>query len=205
MENRQLEKVRKAFDFASFYHSSQMRKDGSSYICHPISSALIAVGYFAAKLAGAGRAGPYSAAGTPYERLCDAVSAGLLHDTVEDTAATLDEIKENFSRNVEVLVRRMTKPEKRARNSRSMAEYFSRLEEGFRAEPALLPLKLSDTLDNSYSIGVFYMAKRERIALEIIDRYLDACYALSPEAAQLLYGNISGYLPAGRVSASAHE
>ncbi|MBQ6947405.1 MAG: HD domain-containing protein, partial [Clostridia bacterium] len=77
------DKIEKAFEFAKCHHGDQRRTSGEPYICHPLQVAII----------------------TQELGLdCDSVIAALLHDTIEDTEATFDTIKEQFGRSVAELV-----------------------------------------------------------------------------------------------------
>ena len=77
------DKITEAYQYASKAHEGQMRQSGDPYITHPIAVAQILVEL-----------------GMDTETIC----AGLLHDVVEDTASTLDEIKKRFGADVALMV-----------------------------------------------------------------------------------------------------
>ena len=77
------DKVEQAFDFACDHHGDQKRYSGDEFITHPVGVAQICAGM----------------------RLdTDTLCAALLHDTVEDTSATLDEVREEFGEEIAALV-----------------------------------------------------------------------------------------------------
>ena len=80
---RQLEQLRHAIDFATDKHEGQLRKSGEPYITHPLSVAAMLV---------------------EWGMDIDSILAGVLHDTIEDTDATLEEIEELFGHDVAFLV-----------------------------------------------------------------------------------------------------
>src|SRR5699024_7565709 len=80
--------IRRAYDFAYAAHKDQYRKSGEQYIIHPIQVAGILVGL---------------------EMDPETVAGGFLHDVVEDTAVTFEEIEEHFNHEVAMLVDGVTK------------------------------------------------------------------------------------------------
>ena len=81
-------RVRDAFDYARSHHEGQLRKDGSPYITHPLE-----VAHLVAELG----------------LDADSIMAALLHDTIEDTDATHEEVAKRFSETVADLVEGVTK------------------------------------------------------------------------------------------------
>ena len=86
--NYNAEKIKEAYEFADKAHDGQKRKSGDPYISHPVEVAKILIEY------GADDA---------------SIIAALLHDTVEDTDVTLDDIKKQFGEEVALLVDGVTK------------------------------------------------------------------------------------------------
>ena len=94
------DKITEAYQYASKAHEGQMRQSGDPYITHPSAVAQILVEL-----------------GMDTETIC----AGLLHDVVEDTASTLDEIKKRFGADVALMVDGVTKLTKMTSPARSSA------------------------------------------------------------------------------------
>ena len=86
-----VEKVKKAYELAEFYHRNQVRNSGEPYIIHPLSVASILANMHADS---------------------DTLCAALLHDTLEDTTLSREEIKEQFNADVLNLVEGVTKNDK---------------------------------------------------------------------------------------------
>lgn len=86
--NSNLDFIKKAEEFASKAHEGQNRKSGEPFVMHPFNVAIIL---------------------SELEMDDEAIVAGLLHDTVEDTSCTINDIKENFGENVALLVEGVTK------------------------------------------------------------------------------------------------
>lgn len=86
--NSDFEFIKKAGDYATKAHEGQNRKSGEPFVIHPYNVALIL---------------------SELEMDDEAIVAGLLHDTVEDTSCTINDIKENFGENVALLVEGVTK------------------------------------------------------------------------------------------------
>lgn len=146
-------KVNKAIDFAIHYHGAQTRESGEPYYHHPLEVAEIII-----KM-----------------RLdSNAVITALLHDTVEDTELTLEEIKKNFGLEVAKLVDGVTKLSKiefMPDNIRQ-AENFRKLLLAMSDDIRVLLVKLADRLHNMRTIdAVKSPEKRMRIALETMEIY----------------------------------
>ena len=86
-----LEEIRKAYDFAATAHEGQFRKSGERYINHPVSVAIILIGL---------------------GMDADTIKAAFLHDVVEDTEFTDDDIRREFGDDVSMLVSGVTKLKK---------------------------------------------------------------------------------------------
>ncbi|NPB06998.1 MAG: bifunctional (p)ppGpp synthetase/guanosine-3',5'-bis(diphosphate) 3'-pyrophosphohydrolase [Aquificae bacterium] len=143
--------VEEAFDFARKAHEGQFRKTGEPFFYHPlrVAETVARLGLDA-----------------------EAVSAALLHDAVEDTPVTLDEIEKRFGASVAQLVDGLTKEtriEKRlgAGSFYKMRDLLKLLVETTK-DPRVLIIKLADRLDNVKSLGVFREDKRRRIAQETL-------------------------------------
>ncbi len=146
-------KVNKAIDFAIHYHGSQTRESGDPYYHHPLEVAEIII-----KM-----------------RLdSNSVITALLHDTVEDTELTLEEINDHFGSEVAKLVDGVTKLSKLEflPDHLRQAENFRKLLLAMSEDIRVLLVKLADRLHNMRTIDdVKAPEKRARIALETMEIY----------------------------------
>jgi len=151
--------VKKALEYAKEKHKVQRRKTGEPYVVHPFWVAL--------KLAEMNMDIP-------------TVVAGILHDTVEDTDATVEEIKELFGEEVANLVDGLTKLDKHQFRSKdeAQAENFRKLLLATAKDIRTLIVKLVDRLDNMRSLGIFRPEKRKRIANETLLVYAPLAHLL---------------------------
>lgn len=148
-----VELVRKAFDYCMESHGSQMRASGDPYYTHPIAVAQILTEM---------RLDHYS------------VITGLLHDTVEDTLASLDEIKKQFGEGIANLVDGVTKLSQLELQSEKtkQAENFRKLVLAMSTDIRVLLVKLADRLHNMRTLNhIFSDDKRRRIARETMEIY----------------------------------
>lgn len=147
------EKVKKAISFAIKYHGMQQRESGDLYYHHPLEVALILA---------------------EMKLDTDSVVTGILHDTIEDTDLTLEEIERNFGKEVAKLVDGVTKLAKikfQEANARQ-AENFRKLLIAMSNDIRVLLVKLADRLHNMRTIDfVKNPEKRKRIAVETIEIY----------------------------------
>ncbi|ROO89300.1 GTP pyrophosphokinase [Actinocorallia herbida] len=141
--------LRRAYEVAERMHRGQMRKSGNPYITHPLAVATI--------LAGLGM-----------DRTC--LIAALLHDTVEDTAYTLGEVRADFGDEVAVIVDGVTKLDgARWGKETAEAETFRKIVLAAAADLRVLIIKLADRLHNLRTLGAQPPHKRERIARATLD------------------------------------
>jgi GTP pyrophosphokinase/guanosine-3',5'-bis(diphosphate) 3'-pyrophosphohydrolase len=151
--------VAKAIEYAKEKHQGQFRKTGEPYIVHPL--------WVARKLA---------------EMKMDipTVVAGVLHDVVEDTDATVEEIEKLFGKEVALLVDGLTKLDKHRFRSKdeANAENFRKLLLATAKDIRILIIKLVDRLDNLRSLGIFRPEKRQRIARETLLVYAPLAHLL---------------------------
>lgn len=147
-----LDLVRKAYIFSAQAHQGQIRTNGEPYLTHPLE-----VAYIVSQL-----------------RLDTAsVCAGLLHDTVEDTDATVEEIEAAFGDDVAFLVSGLTKLEKINFNSReqAQAENFRKMLVAMSRDLRVVLVKLADRTHNMRTLRFLKEEKQKRIAQETIDIY----------------------------------
>ncbi|WP_017651758.1 RelA/SpoT family protein [Fortiea contorta] len=142
--------IAQAFKFAYRLHQGQYRKSGEPYICHPVAVAglLRDLGGSAAMIA-----------------------AGFLHDVVEDTDITIEQIDELFGSEVRQLVEGVTKLSKINFKSKteSQAENFRRMFLSMAQDIRVIVVKLADRLHNMRTLQVMPDEKRRRIAQETRD------------------------------------
>lgn len=138
-----LDLVKKAYDYAYAAHDGKYRESGEPYITHPVN-----VAYILAKDVHADR---------------DTICAALLHDVIEDTAITKEEIEREFGRDVATLVDGVTKisklnfTTKEAQNLANMRKLLT----GCIVDIRIILIKLADRLHNMRTLG--YKKKKNKI------------------------------------------
>ena len=146
-------KVKKALEFVEEKHAGQFRKSGDPYVVHPVEVAII--------LAELGM-----------DR--DTVVAGLLHDVLEDTETTYEELKENFGKDVADIVEGVTKLGKIHFKDveTQKAENYRKLILAFSKDLRVIFVKLADRLHNMKTLQFFSREKQVRIAKETLEVYV---------------------------------
>lgn len=144
--------VQKAYDFAAHCHRNQTRRSGEPYITHPLAVAQILT--------------------TLRLDLASIVTA-ILHDTVEDTEATFEDIEREFGADVRQLVDGLTKISKiKFRSSQErMAENFRKMVLAMSHDLRVILIKLADRLHNMRTLDNLPQVKRQRIAEETLEIY----------------------------------
>lgn len=145
--------IRRAYDFAREMHAPQKRYSGEPYFAHVASVAMILA-----------------------DLKMDAatICTGLLHDTVEDTPATLDQLSKIFSPEIAALVDGVTKlgQMELGSNRTKQAENFQKLVVAISSDVRVLIVKLSDRLHNMRTLHhIPKPEKRERISTETLEIY----------------------------------
>ncbi len=139
--------VRKAFQIALDAHKNMRRKSGEPFILHPIEVAIIA-----AKEIGLGRTSIISA---------------LLHDTVEDTSITLDDIRDNFGDDVANIIDGLTKIENiQSEKSSAQAETLKKIIFTLTTDIRVILIKLADRLHNMRTLGSMPTSSQLRVISE---------------------------------------
>ena len=153
LDSQAMDKINRAYEFAREYHSSQKRRSGEPYINHPVEVAIILA--------------------SDLHMDEDPICAAILHDTVEDTDATLDDLGRRFGTTVAELVDGVTKltqvqvssmDEKQALNLRKM---FLAMSKDIR----VLIIKLADRLHNMRTMAALPPEKRILKSRETMDVY----------------------------------
>ncbi len=144
--------VNRAFVFAERHHRGQSRASGEAYIFHPLE-----------------------VAETLAELQLDShtLIAALLHDVVEDTDATLDQVSDFFGSDVALLVDGVSKIGQISFESREQAEAenFRKMIMAMSQDVRVMIVKLADRLHNMRTLGILRLDKRKRISKQTLEIY----------------------------------
>ena len=153
------EKINKAYEFARKAHDGQKRKSGAPYITHPLT-----VAFILAKL------------GMDTDSIC----AALLHDVVEDTPVSLEEVKKCFGNDVATLTDGVTKLGKIPFSSREeqQAENIRKMLIAMADDIRVIIIKLADRLHNMRTMKFMPEQKRRDKALETMEVYAPIAHRL---------------------------
>src|SRR5215469_1078856 len=166
--NDDLSIIRKAYELSERYHAGQLRASGEPYLMHPIEVALVLA-----------------------EMKMDpqAIAAGLLHDSVEDTSITIEEIEKQFGEQVAHIVEGVTKISKIEHASREerQAENVRKMLLAMVDDIRVILIKLADRLHNMRTLEHLPRERQEHIARETLEIY-------APIAHRLGMGKIRGEL-----------
>jgi guanosine-3',5'-bis(diphosphate) 3'-pyrophosphohydrolase len=149
--------IEKAYEIADRAHAGQKRKSGDPYITHPLAVATI--------LAELGMTAP---------TLC----AALLHDTVEDTSYTLEQLSADFGDEVRHLVDGVTKLDKVKYGDSAQSETIRKMVVAMSRDIRVLVIKLADRLHNMRTLRYLRQDKQERIARETIEIFAPLAHRL---------------------------
>lgn len=142
----ELARIRAAFEFAREAHAGQKRKSGAPYIIHPLAVARIV----AEEL----QLGP------------NPVIAAFLHDVVEDTKYTAEDVKACFGADVAYLVRVVTKQKKKQYETSKQVDNFKQMLESLHYDIRAILIKLADRLHNMRTLDSMRPDKQMKIAGE---------------------------------------
>ena len=176
-----LDIIRKAYSFSEAAHTGQIRRSGEPYISHPLGVSIILA---------------------DLKLDLDSIITGLLHDTVEDTSVTLEDIKREFGDTTALLVDGVTKisqmtfrntHEKQGENIRKMLMAMGK-------DVRVILVKLADRLHNMRTLSHMPPTKQARIATETLDIYAPLASRLGISAIKIeledlsfRYGNSESY------------
>jgi GTP diphosphokinase / guanosine-3',5'-bis(diphosphate) 3'-diphosphatase len=155
--------VLKAFVFACEHHADQRRQSGEEFIVHPVGVAKICAGMR-----------------LDTETLC----AALLHDTVEDTSASLEEVREGFGEEIASLVDGVTKLTGITFQSRdeAQAENYRKMMVAMATDIRVILIKLADRLHNMRTLGAMPKQKQIEKAKETLEIYAPLAHRLGIHA-----------------------
>ncbi len=177
VEDWKVEEVRKAYEFANGAHKNVRRRSGEPYMLHPLAVARIVVDDL----------------GLGYK----SISAALLHDVVEDTDYTVDDLRERFGDKIASLVDGLTKikivldNENKDLSSQSLqAENFKRILMTLNDDPRVVLIKLADRLHNCRTIKYMPEHKRDKILSETMFIFIPLAHRLGLYAVKSELENI---------------
>lgn len=149
--------IERAYEVAAYHHRDQKRKSGDPYITHPLAVATILaeLGMQEATLA-----------------------AALLHDTVEDTTYTLDQLRADFGDEIAELVNGVTKLDKVKYGEATQAETVRKMVVAMSRDIKVLVIKLCDRLHNMRTLRYLPQAKREKKARETLEIFAPLAHRL---------------------------
>lgn len=154
-DEEQLQELEHALEFATKAHVGQKRKSGEPYIIHPLAVASTLI---------------------DWGMDIDTIIAGVLHDTVEDTEVTLEEIESLFGRNVAFLVDGVTKISQARAGMRDLDSYLpqtkdnlSKLLIAVSQDVRVIIIKLADRLHNLSTLQYMPGDKQQKIARESLE------------------------------------
>jgi GTP diphosphokinase / guanosine-3',5'-bis(diphosphate) 3'-diphosphatase len=155
--------VQDAFVFACEHHADQRRKSGEDFIVHPVGVARICAGMR-----------------LDTETLC----AALLHDTVEDTSASIEEVGERFGEEVAAIVDGVTKLTGITFQSRdeAQAENYRKMMVAMATDVRVILIKLADRLHNMRTIDAMPKQKQMEKARETLEIYAPLAHRLGIHA-----------------------
>src|SRR5437870_4597983 len=143
--------LERAYRFSERSHRGQQRASGEPYLSHPLEVATLLVGF---------------------KMDVTTVTAGLLHDVLEDTGATKAELETEFGKEIAELVDGVTKLGKLAFSSREerQAENFRKMLVAMARDLRVLMIKLADRLHNMRTLDYLASDRGRKIAQETLDR-----------------------------------
>ncbi len=156
-------RVQDAFVFACEHHAAQRRKSGEDFIVHPVGVARICAGMR-----------------LDTETLC----AALLHDTVEDTSASIEEVGERFGEEIAQIVDGVTKLTGITFQSRdeAQAENYRKMMVAMATDVRVILIKLADRLHNMRTIDAMPKQKQTEKARETLEIYAPLAHRLGIHA-----------------------
>ncbi len=162
--------IEKAYKIAEHHHTGQKRKSGEEYITHPLAVARI--------LADLG-SGPAT------------IAAALLHDTVEDTSYSIEQLQVDFGDEVALLVDGVTKLDKVKFGDSAQSETMRKMVVAMSKDVRVLVIKLADRLHNARTWGFVNPEQAKRKAQETLEIYAPLAHRLGISAIKVELEDIS--------------
>ncbi len=152
LSEKEIELVWKAYRYSNKAHIGQKRVGGEDYISHPVSVACIAA---------------------EFHLDAASIQAALLHDVVEDTSSTSDDIEKKFGHQVAKLVDGLSKLDKVhfENDTEAQAENFRKMLLAMSQDVRVILIKLADRLHNMQTLGPLKPSKRKKISQETSEIY----------------------------------
>ena len=149
-DEKEIESIVSAYEFANKKHAGQFRKSGEPYIIHPINVAIILTTIYADSAT---------------------IKAGLLHDVLEDTDCTYEEMEELFGSEVTKLVEGVTKLSKIhfSTENEYLIDYYKKIIVGISEDVRVIIIKLADRLHNMRTLWALPEVKQKKIAKEALE------------------------------------
>ena len=149
--------IERAYDTAARMHAGQARRSGDPYITHPLAVATI-----------------LAELGMNHETIC----AALLHDTIEDTDYTLDQLHRDFGDDITALVDGVTKLDKVKYGDAAQAETVRKMVVAMSRDIRVLVIKLADRLHNMRTLRYLPRAKQEQKSREVLEIFAPLAHRL---------------------------
>lgn len=158
-DEQQLSVINKAYEFARLKHSGQVRKSGEPYIIHPLNVALILAKIYA-----------------DYET----ISAGLMHDVLEDCDCSVEEMEDEFGVNITRLVTGVTRLSRInfSTENEYLIDYYKKIIVGMSEDVRVIIIKLSDCLHNMRTLWALPEDRQKAKAHETLDIFAPIAHHL---------------------------
>lgn len=182
-DKKELDTIRKAYDYASKVHKNDIRKSGEDYMHHPLNVAYILTDLYADS---------------------DTLSAALLHDTIHIGNASLEDIEKEFGTDISFLVKGITKINKLNlfTNSENQINYYKKIIIGLTEDVRIIIIKLAERCQNMRTLYVLKEESRKRKAKETIELLVPIAHrlGLSKIKSELEVNSLKYYKPNAFVS-----
>ena len=166
--------IREVFSYSQEMHRGQRRRSGDDYLSHPL-----AVAYILADL--------------KFDPTC--VSVGLLHDVLEDTDATFEDLEGRFGRDLAELVDGVSKIGKHeyVRRDQAQAETFRKLILASARDIRVILVKIADRLHNMQTLGHMSPEQQQRISRETLEIFAPLAHRLGMSRVKADLENLAFY------------